>query len=306
MFTTPPTFFPVFLFFRHTMRICFTGKFWSDSTFTGTGRCCWSQVCLHLLSVRSHLFFNHKTHVDWSINTYLVPDVWSRSRRWTPSRRRVTLWRCRKSGSFVSLRSSPPRGSDGRIALKEKHTKGKWTDFYFEFNVMVQCHSNHSCLNQSKEMMFTDALRSPYLLFIIGKCHSAAVCAQLTHTIVTQAAVGGARRSEHLAGEAVLELDHLLIDEYFLCAWRRPVAGVSSVVYRGEERISWTDQHLHPSFDMYWVKENIDPCLFKCRVSNTSNEEGGCCLAAVSERSLTESTYNHRLFRFFKLVDGCC
>lgn len=73
---------------------------------------------------------------------------------------------------------------------------------------------------------------------MLGKCHSAAVCAQLTHTVVTEAAVGGARRTEHLAGEAVLEFDHLLIDEDFLCAWRRPVAGISSVVYKEEERIS--------------------------------------------------------------------
>lgn len=72
---------------------------------------------------------------------------------------------------------------------------------------------------------------------MLSSCHSAVLCAQLTHTVVTQAAVGGARRPEHLAGEAVLEFDHLLVDEDFLCAWGRTVTGVSSVVYRGEERM---------------------------------------------------------------------
>ena len=57
---------------------------------------------------------------------------------------------------------------------------------------------------------------------------------QLTHTVVTQAAVGGARRPEHLAGEAVLELHHLLVDDDFLGARRRPVAGVPGVVCGGE------------------------------------------------------------------------
>lgn len=75
------------------------------------------------------------------------------------------------------------------------------------------------------------------------------MCPQLTHTVVTQAAVGGARRPEHLAGEAVLELHHLLVDEDFLGAWWRPIAGVSSVVYRGEDsvekqqdKMNFTDQ----------------------------------------------------------------
>lgn len=68
------------------------------------------------------------------------------------------------------------------------------------------------------------------------------MCPQLTHTVVTQAAVGGARRPEHLAGEAVLELHHLLVDEDFLGAWWRPIAGVSSVVYRGEDSVEKQDK----------------------------------------------------------------
>lgn len=56
----------------------------------------------------------------------------------------------------------------------------------------------------------------------------------LTHAVVAQAAVGGARRAEHLAGEAVLELDHLLVDEDLLGARWRSVARVSSVIYREE------------------------------------------------------------------------
>lgn len=74
------------------------------------------------------------------------------------------------------------------------------------------------------------ALPGLYLIFIVGKCHGAACVLQLTHTVVAQAAVGGARGPEHLAGEAVLELDHLLVDQDLLSARRRPVAGVSSVV----------------------------------------------------------------------------
>lgn len=77
------------------------------------------------------------------------------------------------------------------------------------------------------------------------------VSARLTHTVVTQAAVGGARRPEHLAGEAVLELHHLLVDEDFLGSWWRPIAGVSSVVYRREDskekqqpKIYFTDQQI--------------------------------------------------------------
>lgn len=60
---------------------------------------------------------------------------------------------------------------------------------------------------------------------------SASVCPQLTHTVVTQAAVGGSRRPEHLAGEAVLELHHLLVDDDFPGARGRSIAGVSSGVY---------------------------------------------------------------------------
>ncbi len=45
----------------------------------------------------------------------------------------------------------------------------------------------------------------------------------LTHTVVTQAAVGGARRPEDLAGEAVLEFNHLLIDDDLLRARRGAV-----------------------------------------------------------------------------------
>ena len=68
------------------------------------------------------------------------------------------------------------------------------------------------------------------------KCQGVGVCPQLTHAVVTQAAVGGARRPEHLAGEAVLELHHLLVDDDLLGARRRPIAGVSSVVCTREDR----------------------------------------------------------------------
>lgn len=50
---------------------------------------------------------------------------------------------------------------------------------------------------------------------------------RLTHAVVAQAAVRGARRPEHLAGEAVLELHHLLVDEDLLGSGRRAVRGGS-------------------------------------------------------------------------------
>lgn len=68
------------------------------------------------------------------------------------------------------------------------------------------------------------------------------MCPQLTHTVVTKAAVGGARRPEHLAGEAVLELHHLLVDEDFLCAWWRSIASVSCVVYREDSEEKQQDK----------------------------------------------------------------
>lgn len=46
--------------------------------------------------------------------------------------------------------------------------------------------------------------------------HPRAVVIKPLNTVVTQAAVGGPRRTEHLASEAVLELHHLLVDEDLL------------------------------------------------------------------------------------------
>lgn len=45
----------------------------------------------------------------------------------------------------------------------------------------------------------------------------------LTHTVVTQAAMGGARKSEHFTSEAVFELHHLLVDEDLLGSRRRAI-----------------------------------------------------------------------------------
>lgn len=59
---------------------------------------------------------------------------------------------------------------------------------------------------------------------------------KLTHAVVAQAAVGSARRTEHLAGKAVLELDHLLVDEHLLRARRRSVASAAGVVWEEEEK----------------------------------------------------------------------
>lgn len=50
-----------------------------------------------------------------------------------------------------------------------------------------------------------------------------AVMIEALHTVVTQAAVGGARRTEDLAGEAVLEFNHLLVDDDLLGARRGTV-----------------------------------------------------------------------------------
>lgn len=49
----------------------------------------------------------------------------------------------------------------------------------------------------------------------------------LTHTVVTEAAVGGTWRSEDLAGEAILQLDRLAIDDHLLGPGRRPVASTA-------------------------------------------------------------------------------
>ena len=99
----------------------------TKQTLKVSGRCCLRPVCWQVLSVRSFLFFNHEKLADHGINTYSVLDVWSHSQRWRPSGRRATRWKCRRSGSCVSPRSSPPRGNDGRIALKEKYAKGELT-----------------------------------------------------------------------------------------------------------------------------------------------------------------------------------
>lgn len=46
----------------------------------------------------------------------------------------------------------------------------------------------------------------------------------LTHTVVAEAAVGGTWRSEDLAGEAVLQLDRLAVDDHLLGPGRGSVA----------------------------------------------------------------------------------
>ena len=62
--------------------------------------------------------------------------------------------------------------------------------------------------------------------------------APLTHTVVTQAAVGGARRPEDLAGEAVFQLDRLPVDQHLPgSGW--PVSwptGAVSCIYRIQGR----------------------------------------------------------------------
>lgn len=171
-----------------------------------------------------------------------------------PSGKRVTRWRYRRNGSCVSPRSSPPKDSDGRIALKwEAHQKrihNEWNHWHFGFNLKLQEHWE-ICLYVIQVspawagVMHQCSLQSggkPYPLFITGKCQSVGVCPRLTHTVVTKAAVGGARWSEHLAGEAVLELHHLLVDEDFLCARWRSIAGVSCVVYREDSEEKQQDK----------------------------------------------------------------
>lgn len=52
--------------------------------------------------------------------------------------------------------------------------------------------------------------------------------------------MGGAWRSEHLTGEAVLELHHLLVDEDLLCARGGAIAGISRAVCKEKERRALT------------------------------------------------------------------
>lgn len=54
----------------------------------------------------------------------------------------------------------------------------------------------------------------------------------LTNTVVTQAAMGGARRSEGFTSEAVFELHHLLVDEDLLGSWRRAIWRWSWGIYK--------------------------------------------------------------------------
>lgn len=75
---------------------------------------------------------------------------------------------------------------------------------------------------------------------------------RLTHAVVAQAAVGGTRGPEHLAGEAILEFHHLLVDDDLLGARRRPVAGAAGAVCtpgqrQGENRESFQD-HIEINF----------------------------------------------------------
>lgn len=60
----------------------------------------------------------------------------------------------------------------------------------------------------------------------------------LTHTVVAEAAVGGTWRPEDLAGEAVLQLDCLAVDDHLLGPGWGPVAGaaVSHVFEWTEEK----------------------------------------------------------------------
>lgn len=51
------------------------------------------------------------------------------------------------------------------------------------------------------------------------------------HAIVAETAVRGTRWPEYLAGEAILQLDRLPLDEHLLGAWRRAVCGTVQRVW---------------------------------------------------------------------------
>lgn len=71
-------------------------------------------------------------------------------------------------------------------------------------------------------------------VFGINKSADSRTRRSLTHTVVTEAAVGGSGRPEDLAGETILQLDRLAVDDHLLGPGRRPVAGaaVSHVLVR--------------------------------------------------------------------------
>lgn len=48
---------------------------------------------------------------------------------------------------------------------------------------------------------------------------------KLTHTVITDAAMGSTRGSEDLAGVAVLQLDYLIVNLHILDARGRPLPG---------------------------------------------------------------------------------
>lgn len=51
------------------------------------------------------------------------------------------------------------------------------------------------------------------------------VVVEPVHAVVAETAVGGAWRPEDLAGEAVLELHRLALDQHLFCSWRWPIRG---------------------------------------------------------------------------------
>lgn len=57
------------------------------------------------------------------------------------------------------------------------------------------------------------------------------VVIEAIHAIVAQTAVRGTWRPEYLAGEAILQLDRLPLDEHLLGAWRRAVCGTVQRVW---------------------------------------------------------------------------
>lgn len=57
------------------------------------------------------------------------------------------------------------------------------------------------------------------------------VVIEAIHAIVAETAVRGTRWPEYLAGEAILQLDRLPLDEHLLGAWRRAVCGTVQRVW---------------------------------------------------------------------------
>lgn len=116
--------------------------------------------------------------------------------------------------------------------------------------------------------------------------HNQTVGDSLTHTVVTEAAVGGTWRSEDLAGEAILQLDCLAVDDHLLCPGGRPVAGAAVSHIFGKE---WRDggKEKHQESHRERPKEPLEGNFFTSHVLCYTDIDDACA-ETITQRYLKE------------------